>query len=371
MKLNTKAVNYWKKITSLAVVGSLLFGVVVPQISFASSFPLKKDYLREPLTFQLEKRKSNIYRTDENHRLRKDSGLREGGRFASEAQVLAMAAPYIPVDQFSKVSKEFSKSIKEQIHRDSLSSNQSLSKHIPTEHFPHTSNQLLSQTATQGNNDFPYTSNESLSQRGTESNKDFPSTIQSLANQVSDFVSRVSALHGGTEHDLSGLIVRKRAEHGLNITEEEWRRSEKFDLKPFNQFLSNYLEIYFDKYRVKEFEEMTTEELKEGKKPLTGEEKEMIREIELEFEEQANNAFRYVGVTRVKVGLWEGPGMVESEDAWIIAPVFITDRSETLDSKYVHYQRVRNETGKSFIHRGLIKQWLEIKKKYGEESMME
>ncbi|MBI2119472.1 MAG: hypothetical protein HYT97_07600 [Elusimicrobia bacterium] len=117
-KLTIKLQRYWKKITSLTVVGSLLFGVVVPQISFASSFSLKKDHLKKSITFQLENRKSNIYRMAENHRLRRDSGFREDGRLASESRVLAMAANYVPTDHIADVSKEFAKRIEQQRIKD-------------------------------------------------------------------------------------------------------------------------------------------------------------------------------------------------------------------------------------------------------------
>jgi len=110
----------WQKITSLAVVGSLLFGAIVPPITFASSSSSKKDHVKESLTFQLEKRKTNIYRMTENHRLRKESGFREDGRLASESRVLAMAANYIPAGRIGDVSKEFAARIEQQKIKDSI-----------------------------------------------------------------------------------------------------------------------------------------------------------------------------------------------------------------------------------------------------------
>ncbi|MBI2119905.1 MAG: hypothetical protein HYT97_09830 [Elusimicrobia bacterium] len=92
----------WEKMTSLLVVGSLLFSFIVPPFATATSLG----------------RNAKTMRRASEHHLRRDSGFREDGRLASESRVLAMAANYVPMDRITDVSKEFAKRIEQQRIKD-------------------------------------------------------------------------------------------------------------------------------------------------------------------------------------------------------------------------------------------------------------
>ncbi|MBI2119526.1 MAG: hypothetical protein HYT97_07870 [Elusimicrobia bacterium] len=98
---------YWKKFISLTVVGSLLFSLIVSPFAHAYS-------VRSEMGCLESKQRAESSSRPERYKLRKASELIEGGRLASKASVLALAAKHIPVERLKDGSVVFSKRIQEQ-----------------------------------------------------------------------------------------------------------------------------------------------------------------------------------------------------------------------------------------------------------------